>query len=259
MKEEILLGGMSGVGKSTCCLQIAEAYPKSKMYYIDTDGSAEKIWKLEFPHVKNITYKVALNYTEMRDTIKNGVRGANLTPSDWVVCEMVDNIWTFTREFFTKGIFGEDLADYMMLKRIQMRDAGKKGGSGSMYTPSDWDVMNTLYLELIFILWYQIKAHFIATTSIHEPIPSTVFRPGPKEVQFYGSLETDYGFRYDGHKENLFRFDSHLLLAHDRSGRYLTTIKERASRVRRTLDRIKLSNFVIQYLCPVAGFQLPEA
>lgn len=177
-----------------------------------------------------------------------------LKPSDFVVLEMIDNLWTYDQQDFVLQVHGDDMSGYLMQRRLEMQSKGKKAIVS--HTPQDWSIMTTRYLELLYILWYQTPAHFIATTSVSEPLPG--LRESPKASEFYDSLEIDYGIRYDGHKENLYRFETHLLLAHDRKGFYLTTIKERGSRVRRPLSKVPLHNFVVQYLCPVAGFQIPE-
>jgi len=254
IKEVILLGGMTATGKSTCCLQIAEAYPKSRVYYIDTDGSAERLLKLEFPNVKNVTYMKALDWKSCSDAIK-GANTANLARGDWLMIDLIDNLWTYDQQDFIRQIHGQDQSDYIMQRRLEMKEKGKKGML--THTPQDWSIMTLRYMELMYIAWYQVHAHLIATTSISEP-PGAAFPESMKAKQFYGSLETDYGFRYDGHKENLFRFETHLLLAQDRKGFYLTTVKERGARVRRRLTMVPLHNFVLQYLYPVAGFPLPS-
>jgi len=254
VKEVILLGGMSGTGKTTCCLQIAKAYPEARVYYIDTDGSAERVLRLEFPEVKNITYARTLDWDSCSKAIK-GVKDAGLKRGDWVMVDLIDNIWTYDQRDFIKQIYGADESEYLMQRRLEMKERGKK--AILTHNPQDWSIMSTRYMELLYILWYRLHAHLIATTSISEA-PGGAYPESLKAKQFYGSLEKDFGFRYDGHKENLYRFESHLVLAQDRNGYYLTTVKERGSRVRRMLKRVPLHNFVLQYLYPVAGFPIPS-
>src|SRR3989304_1878155 len=116
-----MVGGGPGTGKTYGWLTIARMLPNHNFYVLDPDDGVTRIWESEFPEVKNITHYMTPDwYSPLVETsygYKGGIASAfkNLKalvkPNDWVVVEMLPNIWDMAQTTFVSEVFQENIGE----------------------------------------------------------------------------------------------------------------------------------------------------
>lgn len=269
-RERILIGGAPGTGKTFDWLTIARALPKSTFHVIDPDDGTARVWKgknksgePEFPTVNNLNYYFTPTWkgdlkpcSHMGEVIGQvgGIKNAfkeiqkKCKPDDWVVVEMLSNIWSMLQGEFVDQVFDQDIGDYFLeVRKHTAKNANKlEALSGWM----DWNVINKMHNgDLIVPICYNLPCHVIATTSV-----SVQQKADPKEDAEIRAFYGDTLIRFEGQKQNPFRMQSMFLKKRIKDKFIINTfVKDRG---REWLDNVELFDFALQYLGPIAGWEL---
>jgi phage terminase small subunit len=243
IRERILVYGQPGSGKSYAHLKIAEGYPRSKFYVIDTDDSMPRMLNGEFSHLANVEAYAAQDWAgccKALDDIK-----PNVTSEDWLVVDMLCSVWDFVQSFFVEEIFGQDIASYFLQARKELKQGASSLSALRGWT--DWGVINKLYQTWINEIAYRLPCHVFFTCK--------ATRVGQDDEADIRDMYSTFGVRPEGEKRNTYRVHSVFLLTHDRNGFYMSTVKDRG-RVR--LENTSLTpeqNFATKYLQLFAGWE----
>ena len=243
IRERILVYGQPGSGKSYAHLKVAEAYPSSKFYIIDTDDSIPRMLDGEFSHLNNVEVYPAqdwLGCCKAVDSIKPKV-----TSKDWLVVDMLCSVWDFVQSFFVEEIFSRDIASYFLQARRELKEGASSLSALEGWT--DWSVINKLYQTWVNEITYRLPCHIFFACK------ATAVRS--KDEPAIRDLYSAFGARPEGEKRNTYRVHSVFLLTHDRNGFYMSTVKDRG-RIR--LENTPLTpeqNFATKYLQLFAGWE----
>ena len=243
IRERILVYGQSGCGKSYAHLKIAEAYPMSKFYIIDTDDSIPRMVANELTELHNIEVYPAqdwLGCVKALEEIKSKVK-----PDDWLVVDMLCSVWDFVQTYFIEEVFNQDTGSFFLQARKEL-----KTGASSLSALKgwvDWTVINKLYQGWINEITYRLPCHVFFTCKAARI--SKEDDPGTQDIY------SIFGVKPEGEKRNIYRVHSVFLLAHDRNGYNISTVKDRG---RIGLENHPLTpeqNFATRYLQLVAGWR----
>jgi hypothetical protein len=237
MRERILVVGGPGSGKTFGWLKLASYFKNSQFYIIDTEIGAERSLK-EFPGLTNVHIYPVVEWPEyrkaQREVIDKAVEG------DWLVLDMADKAWTAVQRYFIGEIFDQEMGEYFLEARRKMKKDAKSlfaGRDAALKGWTDWPTINRLYEDFMLPLVYRSPAHLYLATA-----GQAVSEDDDKEVQ---ELYGPYGIRPAGQKALAHQPDTVLLLAHNKTGYFMTTIKDRGGR--KYVERLPLHNFAIQY------------
>ena len=170
-RERILVYGSFKVGKSFLWLNIADTYYQSgnmkpKFYVIDTDFGVGKMLDEGYQHLEDcgmLNVYNPLDFTELmkasREIHKKAKQG------DWIVIDMLNYPWAEAQEFYTQGVFGDDMENYFLQMR---KEVVAKGGhdprSYGGYEGTDWGFITKIYKQFEFPLTMKSKANVFAVT-----------------------------------------------------------------------------------------------
>ena len=272
LQERIILAGVAGAGKTYAWLTIARMFPNQKFYVIDPDDGARRVWFNEFPEVNNLEYYFTPRwYTEGYETYKKGpkiivtdkdrhthlagiadawkVIRPKLQPGNWMITEHLGNIWNYVQSGFADEIFDKEIGQYFLEARREMKPGGKKLEGLKGWT--DWPVIKKMHNEDFMIpMCYENPAHLLMTSSVS--INTGQEQEDEVTKNFYGDTKV----RIDGEKGNVYRVQTMLLMTSEnkRNGKHFmsTLVKDRG---RPWIERKEWSDFFIDYLYPVAGWE----
>ncbi len=177
-RERILLYGAPGAGKTYAWLGIADLSQKTKssahFHVIDTDRAALRNLKgplAEFGHLKNVTIYQARNVVEAEEA--NGKILANVTEDDWIIVDMLSNMWDGMSNWWITRVFDDvdSPADYWASVRQDIRNAkmseDKKGDArefGGQASP-DWEYIKKAYLSWELPITIDAPCHVLCTAA----------------------------------------------------------------------------------------------
>lgn len=261
-KERILLGGAPGTGKTFSWLKVAQLLPKATFHVIDPDDGVVRVWKENvngqepFASVTNINYYFTpvwygkLQKTE--DGHEGGVHEAFLDVmskakrDDWIVVEMVSQLWQMVQGAFVQEIFNEGIGEYFLRARKNMKE--KSSSLNPLEGWTDWQVINRMHNEDFMVpICYRLPCHTFMTTSVS--VQSGNSKEDAEVKAFYG----DTNIRFEGQKHNVFRAQSIFMTRRTKEGWQISTfLKDRG---RPWLDKEPLYDFGLQYLVGIAGWK----
>ena len=264
-RERILVAGPPGTGKTYQWLTIARLLPNRTFHVIDPDDGVVRVWKSEFPEVENINYYLTPTWFGALSDFETGQVGGvanaltdikkKIKPNDWVVVEMLNTMWSLAQSGFVEEIFQEGIGEYFMKARKEMKEGAKRLDALKGWT--DWQVINKNHNDdFIIPICYRLPkpttpdTNVYMTTSFSITTAEEASKEDPEQKSFYG----DTMIRIDGQKQNIFRAQSIFLFV-KRKGvwRFSTFIKDRG---RPFVEDEELSDFGLQYLVGVAGFEI---
>jgi len=243
IRERILVYGQPGSGKSYAHLKIAEAYPRSGFYIIDTDDSIPRMLSSEFSHLNNVNVYPAQDWPaccKALDEIRPKATG-----NDWLVVDMLCSVWEFVQSHFVEEIFSKDIATYFLQVRRDLRQGASNLSAFKGWV--DWSVINKLYQGWINEITYRLPCHVFFTCK--------ATRVGHEDEADIRDTYSSFGVRPEGEKRNSYRVHSVFLLTHDRDGFFMSTVKDRG---RISLPNTSLTpeqNFATKYLQIFAGWE----
>lgn len=226
--EKIILFGESSTGKTRWYLNILNYIknvlklpPEKVLLYIiypDRPTGIVKLYNLiPKEYVENSNPRVHIlpinNYEDMVSATaqaeqalmehykKTGVHG-------WLICELLDEAWRMSQDYYSRQAFGETLADYLALQRETVKEKMKKLGKEDKDTAfqalggwQDWSVIKFFH-------------NFNWVDKIKRMPFNVLFTAEIRAEENKDSIFSVVGFRPSGEKDNMHRVDTILYLKH---------------------------------------------
>lgn len=249
-RELILLFGPAGTGKSYCLLTIARALPHRRFFILDTDMDYYAM--LDQENLPNVVSLAAASWEQLIASMQWVKKVAR--PGDWLVPDMLDTTWDQVQSYYVDQVFHEDLGDFYLKVRKDMKDGQKSLEAFDGWT--DWGVVNSLYASF----WNSMLAtpcHIFAMAKGRELAKKN-------EDKLTAVLGQPHGAKPDGQKRTSHRFHSIMITGVQNHptepGRlqwFITTYRERWKRP--YLTRLVISNFFLEYGVARAGWGTPTS
>lgn len=161
-RERICVYGPSDSGKTSCAVAIANWIARtgapSKVWYIDTDGTAEA--SIPEEHIGSV---VELFEVDNRDELKMAT--AAIAPNlsrernDWLVLDTSDKPWKYAQDSFFELGYGIDPDDFFIDAKKKALARSQETGKGEAigdYVAGDhginWQIINKMYGEMTRVL-----------------------------------------------------------------------------------------------------------
>lgn len=260
-REKILAIGAAGAGKSFAWLSAAKRYPDRKWYAVDTDdsfprmASGQRFGGIAEADGGNVIYLPVTDWGTLQTATATAIERA--VEGDWIIIDRISLPWDWVQAWFGREIYGQDPADYIMMRRQQLADKGKdRPAFVGEFGVGDWVVMKKVYAAWFHSLLYSTPAHLFATTA-----PKRTGDRGtgdPVLDELFGA----FGMMPAGEKTMSQYFHSIFLMVHRaRTGTHLedgkevtgrweiTTVRDRE---RPMFDVKKLRDFGLEYVRKVA-------
>ena len=239
-RERVLAYGGSTVGKSHSILQLAQTVamldPTAQVYVIDSDDGLRKIWQNHFASLKNLNWSLAKHWDEVQSAMD--ALGPVVKPNDWVCVDMIGKFWEMAQSFEVRQVYGKDASEYMLVARAEAVAAAKMNKPATL-PGHDWNVIKKLHNENFID---RIVTEFpcnVYATSAADPLIQEF--DDQKIITMCGTV----GYKPDGEKKNIHRFDTVMFLSMYRDGsRVFTTVKDRA---RPLMRDIPFTNLFVDY------------
>jgi hypothetical protein len=149
-KELILAYGGPGSGKTTAWMGIADLSLKTKsdahFWVIDNDNSTIKAITNPTGSFHNLTANTTIwrpksfdEYEAINDTILSEAK-----PNDWVIVDMLSNVWEGMPDWWHQNVFGESPWDYWKSVRKEIL-SGEKDRSFGGDSGVDWQYIGKVY------------------------------------------------------------------------------------------------------------------
>ncbi len=191
-RERILLYGAPGAGKTYAWLGVADLSQKTKspahFHVIDTDRAALRMMRgptAEFAHLDNVTIYQARDIeqaTEASDKIL-----ANVGKEDWIVIDMLSNVWDSMSNWWIAKVFDESPVDYWATTRKRILASKEKGKGDSKefggQDSLDWQYITKAYLSWELPITIDAPCHVFATAAETE-IQARFDKDGEKRARY---------------------------------------------------------------------------
>lgn len=275
-RERICVYGPSDSGKTSCAVAIANWIARTKapsrMFFIDTDGTAEASIPDEL--VGNVVDIFDVDgRNEMKAATKIIQGKLDRARNDWLVVDSIDRPWNYAQDSFFELGYGIDPDDFFIdAKRkamLRSQETGKGEAIGD-YVAGDhgvnWQIINKMYGEMTKLLKTR-NAHVLCTspaTEVRKPDRSGRGGDDPEIIDTF----TRVGIKPAGQKGLPYQFHTILLVQRKAGGRdsdkfrVIGTQKERnplgiaAPRERLTAVEMTVErDFVVTYLMGVAKWR----
>lgn len=260
-REKILAIGAAGAGKSFAWLSTAKRYPDHRFFAIDTDDSVprmlsgERFQGLAEVDGGNVVYLPARDWEGLQEATAAAVEQA--VEGDWIIVDRISLPWDWIQAWFGKEIYGQDPADYVMMRRQELADKGRdRPALVGEFGQGDWVVMKKVYFAWLHSLVYLTSAHLFAATT-----PKRISDRGTGDAvldELFGA----FGMMPAGEKTMSHIFHSIFVMVHRaRTGAHIengvevpgcweiTTVRDRE---RDSFDTKKLRDFGLEYVRKVA-------
>lgn len=173
-RERILLYGAPGSGKTYAWLGIADLSQKTKspahFHVIDTDRAALRNLKgptAEFGHLKNVTVYQAQDIEQAAEA--NGKILANINQDDWIVVDMLSNVWDNMVNWWISNVLQDEVVDYWPAVRRDIKEARAEGKGDARefggHTSVDWNFITKTYMSWETPITIQAPCHVFATAA----------------------------------------------------------------------------------------------
>jgi len=168
---------------------------------------------------------LAERWTDVMDMMDDlSDRGFKDSPDNWLLIDMVGRLWEMAQSYEVGEVYGKRASEFLLGARAAAVEAAKLGQPPSMPTP-DWNVIkkfhNDDFMDLVCARW---KSNIVATTGA-DPIIQEWARP--EDISFFGPL----GYKPDGEKRNIHRFDTIMFLVERKGDRQFSTLKDRGRKL----------------------------
>lgn len=248
--ERILVFGPAGSGKSTAAASIASMAAKTKsdarFHVIDTDLAWDRMLVEGYGDLANVDVHVALEWPEYKAALAK-IRSV-VRPNDWVVVDLVSNAWETVQSYFTEQVFDQDIGDYFLQVRKELKTGKKSLEAFSGWV--DWSVINAMYKTWINDLLFKTRANVICMAKMAKVYAE-------QDDKATRLLFGQHGVKPEGQKSLPYQFHSVLLTGErkvdERTEYLLTTVKDRE---RVQLDKVAVKKFALDYLVKVGGWRL---
>lgn len=172
-------------------------------------------------------------------------------PTDWVIIDFITNAWQAVQSYYTEEVFKKTIGNYFIQARKELESSGGGKSLGALEGWTDWSVINAVYKQWVQPLLFKGGYHIYATAKSAQLSSDK----RPTEDQNIRQIFLRYGVRPDGQKDLPYQFHTVLLTGYTAKSnrRTITTVKDRE---RPELSGKPVTNFAIDYLKEIAGWQL---
>jgi hypothetical protein len=169
-RERILTYGGPGSSKTRSWMTIAEYYRKTntpgKFYLLDTDDTYYANIE-EFPELAETNIIEPHYIYEWTDYMAKAKEfAAKAKPGDWIIVDLFDKGWEEAQNEYSNRVYGEDKADYYLLRREEVAKAKKDPKNFQAFDGwTDWNVIKPMHASWANYVLFRNKAHvYLATT-----------------------------------------------------------------------------------------------
>ncbi len=171
-RERILLYGSFKIGKSSCWLDIANAYYKAgntnvQFYIVDTDFGVGKLLDEGYGHLEDagmLNVYTPMDFTEMLADSKEISKKAR--KGDWIILDMIEYGWSEAQQFYIQGVFGDDPENYFLQMRKEVvAKGGKDKRAYGGFEGTDWNFISKIYMRWEFPMSMKSPANVLAVSS----------------------------------------------------------------------------------------------
>lgn len=155
-RERIMVFGGYKSGKTYAYLSIMQLAEKtntnSHFWIIDNDNQAEASGLGENGSFKHLLHRATIwtptDFSEYRDITADII--ANAGPEDWIIIDMLSNVWEQMPSWWMNNVYGEDEFTYWVQVRreiIAAEEAGKRGHEKQFGGTAgvDWQMIGKAY------------------------------------------------------------------------------------------------------------------
>jgi hypothetical protein len=244
IKERILDLGPAGSGKSTNFLHIAQMCAitgtNNRFWIGDSDFAMERML-IDYPAIHPFVSLDSLY--DWDDYVRFGQKViANAKPGDWICIDFVGSAWKTVQEYYVQQVFNRGIGDYFL--------AARKKEVAELEGWVDWSVINPLYQQWIMPILFKCQAHLFCTAKSEALSDSR----RPTEDKNTRALFLPFSVKPVGQKDLPFQFHTLLVSDRDFNGtRLISTVKDRQ---RQEVRALPISNFAVDYLTNIAGWQV---
>lgn len=169
-RDRILGFGGPGAGKTRAWMSIADAYRRTntdnKFYLLDTDDT---YWANveEYPELAESGIVVPRYVFEWEDYVATSKEfAAKAVPGDWIITDLFDKGWDEAQNYYSNQVYGEDKADYYLLRRQEVARQKKDAKNFQAFDGwTDWNVIKPIHAQWANYVLFRNQAHiFLATT-----------------------------------------------------------------------------------------------
>ena len=225
-REVLLVAGGPGSGKSYSVAHLVKNGVESgfKVVVIDADnGLAKAVKEVIGSKPANLSYFRLDSWAKLKEGVQYAM--ATLGPKDWLVFEMLGQMWDGAQSEYSRRVYGEDISEHLLAlradaqKELQEIGADMRSGDASkrkeanrivsgkmqysgMEGRTDWSVIKRMHNDEIFD-FVKLRAPFniLSTTSL-TPLSEDELQKG-KWPLFHG-----VGRRPEGEKHQVHRHDT---------------------------------------------------
>lgn len=132
-RELIIILGHAGSGKSAAILQVAEEI-QSTMYIIDTENGILKMWKNQYPSLKNIKLYLVTSMDDVLTALAEITQ--QIQANDWIAIESMSRIWELAQDTAYEEITGMAKSEYLQ----------SRTSKSPIPSPDEfWQIVSSLY------------------------------------------------------------------------------------------------------------------
>lgn len=241
-RERILAFGPAGGGKSTAALTIAKRCPDVSMTVVEcNDASYDRLLDTQFTGLENVTVAPTWDWPET--LAMAGETARKMGRDDWLVIDIFGDTWQTVQDWFAKEVHGEDIGDYFMQVRKEIKD-GKQKSLEAFDGWLDWSVINPQYRKLLNVV-LRANGHVYLTAGVDKYATSDRDDAATRAM-FSG------GYKPRGQKQISHIASTVLMLGRQGDKWQITSLKDRG---RGELERQVWTDFSVEYLMKVAGWK----
>lgn len=249
-RERILIYGDTGTSKTTAYLNIARwsqrTHSPATFYVGDTDNAVLDMLDEGYSDLENIIVTPLYEFDEYQDWLKSTTH--SIKPDDWIVCDLIGEVWSSVQRYFTDQVFQKDIGNYFLQARMQQQALKPDQKNLTVFEGmKDWTVINKLHEDFINQLCLRNTCHIFAASKANAVAERTDTK---------ATLETyqRFGFKPQGQKYLGHNFRTILFAQHPKKD--LWTVQTVKDRERKQLEGEKVTDFTLTYLKGIAGWTL---
>jgi hypothetical protein len=212
MFESVLLCGEPTTSKTWSLINLALNYPERQVTIFDFDRGTPKVVQELGGDIPNLTIHIIREWPKLVEKFKE--EHARLGKGDWLCIDMLSRMWDLAQAFYSNYVFGEDPIEHLMTMKKQVNKVGFGGFDGL----TDWAIIKRLHNEqIIDLAILGGEYNVMATTSIREILP---VEKDPKPGSLESIYAREFGFKPEGEKHNIHRFDTQVYLYRKADGAF---------------------------------------
>ena len=247
-REQILLIGSWGAGKSYAWLSTAKRIPEAHFYILDTTFDAERM--VEGESLTNVTITHVDEWDEWIEASEKYRTIA--TRDDWLVVDLVSDLWGAAQRAYSDKAFGKPIDDWFLSAKAEA-DA-KDTNVGGIIAGShgeNWGMINKMYQRAIMSI-LRFPGHILAVAPAEQVSEPNQQGKGGDSIELR-NLFNRFKLKPSGQKNLAFQFHTILLMREKSKDNWIMdTVRDRN---RERLTNTTVTDFSLNYLMKVAGWR----